>query len=108
MRFKKFFVRLDTRSVNDWQSQARNNGGLSDVNVPIEQPETRPVTQEYKAYRGINIREIPRISRLSKELLFDIDVVSKVFPFKVNNFVNATLIDWSVVPDDPIFALTYP
>ena len=101
-------VAKHTRSVNDWQSQARNNGGLSDVNVPIEQPETRPVTQEYKAYRGINIREIPQISRLSKELLFDIDVVSKVFPFKVNNFVNATLIDWSVVPDDPIFALTYP
>lgn len=74
----------------------------------LNSPRRAPVTQEYKAYHGRNIREIPQISRLSKELLFDIDVVSKVFPFKVNNFVNDTLIDWSAVPDDPIFALTYP
>jgi KamA family protein len=67
-----------------------------------------PVTKAYKAYHGRNFREIPQISRLSKELLFDIDVVSQVLPFKVNNFVVDHLIDWDDVPNDPLYNLTFP
>jgi L-lysine 2,3-aminomutase len=74
----------------------------------LNSPRRAPVTTVYKAYHGRNLREIPQLSRLSKEQIFDIDVVSKVFPFKVNNFVNEHLIDWDSVPDDPIFRLTYP
>ncbi len=67
-----------------------------------------PVTQAYKAYHGRNFREIPQISALSKELLFDIEVVSQVFPFKVNNFVIDHLIEWDKAPRDPMFNLTFP
>ncbi len=74
----------------------------------LNSPRRAPVTPEYKAYHGRNFREIPQLSRLSRELIFDIEVVSKVFPFKVNNFVNEHLIDWGAAPEDPIFALTYP
>ncbi len=35
-------------------------------------------------------------------------VVSAVFPFRVNDYVVEQLIDWSRIPDDPIFQLTFP
>ncbi|PLX28958.1 MAG: lysine 2,3-aminomutase [Ignavibacteria bacterium] len=35
-------------------------------------------------------------------------VVSSVLPFKVNSYVVNQLIDWSDIPDDPIFQLTFP
>jgi KamA family protein len=34
--------------------------------------------------------------------------VSAVLPFRVNNYVVEDLIDWSDLPDDPIFQLTFP
>lgn len=35
-------------------------------------------------------------------------VVSAVLPFRVNNYVIDELIDWSRVPDDPMYRLTFP
>jgi len=34
--------------------------------------------------------------------------VSAVFPFRVNEYVLRELIDWSAVPDDPIYRLVFP
>jgi L-lysine 2,3-aminomutase len=34
--------------------------------------------------------------------------VAAVLPFRVNDYVVDELIDWSAVPDDPIFRLTFP
>lgn len=34
--------------------------------------------------------------------------VAQVFPFRVNNHVVDELIDWSNIPEDPIFQLTFP
>ncbi|MET7354216.1 hypothetical protein ABZT42_41145, partial [Streptomyces mirabilis] len=34
--------------------------------------------------------------------------VAAVLPFRTNTFVVDELIDWSAVPDDPIFRLTFP
>ena len=34
--------------------------------------------------------------------------VAAVLPFRVNNYVLDQLIDWSNIPDDPIFQLTFP
>lgn len=36
------------------------------------------------------------------------EVVAEVLPFKVNNYVLDELIDWTAVPADPIFRLTFP
>jgi hypothetical protein len=35
-------------------------------------------------------------------------VLCKQLPFRTNNYVIEELIDWSKVPDDPIFQLTFP
>ncbi len=63
---------------------------------------------KYKSYNLSNFRSIPQISSLDKEMLDDIVTVGSVLPFKVNNYVTENLIDWSKVPDDPIFKLTFP
>lgn len=63
---------------------------------------------KYKSFAQHNYRQIPQISRLTKEQIEDIDVVSHVLPFKANNYVVDELINWDNVPDDPIFTLTFP
>lgn len=61
-----------------------------------------------KSYTLNNYRDIPQISGLPADLLKDIEVVGRVLPFKTNNYVVDELIDWSNVPDDPIFTLNFP
>ncbi len=63
---------------------------------------------EYQAYTVLNFRKIPQITKLSEQQCFDIEVVGRVLPFKVNNFVIDNLIEWGDVPNDPIFILTFP
>lgn len=55
-----------------------------------------------------NFTDIPQIKKLSKEQQHEIEVVGTVLPFKVNSYVIDKLIDWSNVPDDPIYTLTFP
>jgi len=62
----------------------------------------------YRAYGLHNFRKIPQLGRLSEAQRFDIEVVGRVLPFKVNNFVIEQLIDWDAVPDDPMFVLNFP
>ncbi len=64
---------------------------------------------KYKSYTAKTYKEIPQVQKaLTPEQMFDIDVVSKVFPFKVNNYVINELIDWENPLEDPIFRLTFP
>ena len=69
---------------------------------------TTEVDNHYRSFAAHNFRQIPQISRLTEELIKDIDVVSHVLPFKTNNYVINELINWDNVPDDPIFTLTFP
>jgi KamA family protein len=62
----------------------------------------------YKAYSLGNFRDIPQMAELPESLRFDIEVVGRILPFKVDNFVLDHLIDWARVPDDPLFVLTFP
>jgi len=63
----------------------------------------------YKVYSLHNFKKIPQIEKyLTKEQIFDIEIVGNVLPFKVNNYVVDQLINWDNVPDDPIFILTFP
>lgn len=34
--------------------------------------------------------------------------VAKILPFRTNNYVVEELIDWSRIPEDPLFQLTFP
>ncbi|MFQ5637290.1 MAG: KamA family radical SAM protein [bacterium] len=63
---------------------------------------------KYKSYSLHNYKALSQIHKLSKEQLFEIDAVARVFPFKTNNYVINELIDWHDVPNDPIFKLTFP
>ena len=64
---------------------------------------------KYKVYTAQSYKTIPQVQKyLTDEQIFDIDVVSKVFPFKVNNYVIDKLINWENPLEDPIFRLTFP
>lgn len=67
-----------------------------------------PTSPRFRPYSRHNFRQIPQMSLVSEELKFAIEVVSAVLPFRVNQFVIDELIDWSAVPDDPMFRLTFP
>ncbi len=70
---------------------------------------TTPATVSYKPFDLRNFRSIPQVKeRLSEADMFEIEVVGHVFPFKTNNYVIDELIDWENVPNDPMFALTFP
>ncbi len=62
----------------------------------------------YKAYSLNNFRQIPEIANLSEAEQFDIQVVGSVLPFKTNNYVVESLIDWNNYQNDPMFILTFP
>ena len=62
-------------------------------------------------FKASTRRDIPRIAeklKLDKEQIIDMQAVSAVLPFRVNDFVIDNLIEPSQVPDDPIFQLTFP
>ena len=63
---------------------------------------------QFRSYNLNNFRDIPQIAKLSEQQQFEIEVVGNVLPFKANNYVVEQLIDWDKVPNDPIFALTFP
>jgi len=62
----------------------------------------------YKSYMLHNFRSIPQVQNLSDDLIDAIEIVGSVLPFKTNNYVVENLIDWDVVPEDPIYTLTFP
>ncbi len=67
------------------------------------------IDKKYKVITLRNFREVDQIKTyLSEEQKKSIEVVGNVLPFKINNYVIDELIDWSNVPEDPIFQLTFP
>ena len=63
---------------------------------------------KYISYMLHNFKNIPQIKNLEQNYIDDIEIVGSVLPFKTNNYVVDNLIDWSRVPDDPMFRLTFP
>ncbi len=64
--------------------------------------------KKYKPYTLRNFLDIPQVAALPEEEKFNIEVVGNVFPFKTNNYVMEELIDWSRIPEDPIYVLNFP
>lgn len=50
----------------------------------------------------------PKLSRIPSSEREAMHVLSWVLPFRANTYVVDELIDWSAVPDDPIYQLTFP
>ncbi len=75
----------------------------SSMTPPVAKP-GRP----FHVYTQRDLARITAIHHLPAEQRFAMKVVSTVLPFRVNDYVIENLIDWSRVPDDPIFRLTFP
>jgi L-lysine 2,3-aminomutase len=64
--------------------------------------------QRFIAYGRRDLSTLPQLARLPAAERMAMDVVATVLPFRVNAYVVEELIDWSRVPDDPLFQLTFP
>jgi len=62
----------------------------------------------FKVYNERSLERIDALSKLPGEMREEMRVVASVLPFRVNQYVVDELIDWSRVPEDPIFQLTFP
>ena len=55
-----------------------------------------------------DIDKIPQLQAMSASERRAMKVVASILPFRTNSYVVEELIDWSKVPDDPMFRLTFP
>ena len=63
---------------------------------------------KFKPYTRQSIQTSPQWARIPDYLQEAARVVSRVLPFRTNQYVMSELIDWDRIPDDPIFRLTFP
>jgi L-lysine 2,3-aminomutase len=80
--------------------------GSSPVTVVVRP--APPHRERYRGFNARNFREAPGADALTDELSEDIATVAAVFPFKTNAYVCEELIDWTRIPEDPMFQLTFP
>ena len=62
----------------------------------------------FQPISGEKLLDLPQVRALPEDTQFAMRVVSTVLPFRVNNHVLEELIDWSRVPDDPMYRLVFP
>jgi len=62
----------------------------------------------YRALGRRHIGQIQQLDALSRDQLIALKAASTVLPFRVNGYVLDELIDWSDIPSDPIYQLTFP
>ena len=79
------------------------------MNLPVlPAKHANPAPLAFKVFTASKLDRIPQLEALAKDQRFAMRVVSSVLPFRVNQYVIDELIDWSRVPDDPLFQLTFP
>lgn len=66
-----------------------------------------PERERFRAIGARSIQRTPQWQCLPPELQEAVQVVARVLPFRTNAYVMEQLIDWSRVPDDPIYQLTF-
>lgn len=62
----------------------------------------------YAAYTSRHLGELLDRAGFDPAEKARLQAVATVLPFRVNDYVVKELIDWSAVPDDPIYRLTFP
>jgi L-lysine 2,3-aminomutase len=80
-------------------------------NMQARRVQRDPVYTEntrFQVYTERQFDQIDALRHLPEELRFAMRVVANVLPFRVNQYVIDELIDWTRVPDDPVFQLTFP
>lgn len=63
---------------------------------------------KYRPYSLHTLRHIEQINRLTAKEVFEIETLSRVLPFKTNNYVVDELIDWEHYRTDPMYLLNFP
>ncbi len=63
---------------------------------------------KFKPYTRQSIQQAPQWEKIPAELREAVLVVSRILPFRTNQYVMSELIDWDRVPDDPMYRLTFP
>ncbi len=62
----------------------------------------------FRVFSRKSMNDIPQIRALPESVRVAMSAVSAVLPFRVNQYVVDNLINWSDIPDDPMFQLTFP
>ncbi|MBA9003408.1 MULTISPECIES: KamA family radical SAM protein [Thermomonospora] len=68
----------------------------------------RSTGRKFRAFTAKHLDELTVRAGLSPEQRLAIRAVATVLPFRTNSYVIEELIDWSAVPDDPIYRLVFP
>jgi KamA family protein len=63
--------------------------------------------RKFQVFTQRDLESIPHLHFLSPHERFELEVVSRVLPFKVNSYLLDELIDWDKAPDDPIYNLVF-
>ena len=71
-------------------------------------PKASGARPRFKAYGRRHISQIRQLRSLPQHQVRALRVASAVLPFRVNDYVLEELIDWSNIPSDPIYQLTFP
>ena len=69
---------------------------------------TEALPTKFKPYTRQSIQQSPQWQHIPEDLREAVQVISRVLPFRVNQYVMENLIDWNNIPDDPIYRLTFP
>lgn len=62
----------------------------------------------YRAYGPHHLSEIANRFSLDAEFLRNAQLICRVLPFRVNDYVLSEMIDWGAIPEDPMFQLLFP
>jgi KamA family protein len=74
----------------------------------METTSTLSLPVKFKPYTRQTITQAPQWERIPEPLREAVQVISRVLPFRTNQYVLNELIDWSNIPDDPIYRLVFP
>jgi KamA family protein len=64
--------------------------------------------RRFRAYSAKHLDLLTARARLSEADRVAVRAVATVLPFRTNDYVLDSLIDWSAAPDDPIYRLVFP
>ena len=64
--------------------------------------------RRFEVYTKHTVGNIPQLAGLPSDLRHEVEVLAQVLPFRINRFVLDELVDWTAVPDDPMFRLLFP
>jgi KamA family protein len=64
--------------------------------------------RRFRAYSAKHLDELTARAGLSAADRLAVRAVATVLPFRTNEYVLESLIDWSAAPDDPIYRLVFP